>query len=136
MANELPLISPDKFHDECAVFGIYGHKEAANLAYLGLYALQHRGQEAVGITSYDGTEFYSHRGVGHVAQVFNSNELFVQLAGDMASGHVRYSTTGGSGLRNIQPLFADLASGGFSIAHNGNIYRLQATRLGKLILTK
>ena len=111
----------DKLREECGIFGVIGAKEASAMTALGLHALQHRGQEAVGITSYDGTEFYSHRGVGHVAQVFNSNELFVQLAGDMASGHVRYSTTGGSGLRNIQPLFADLASGGFSIAHNGNI---------------
>jgi amidophosphoribosyltransferase len=88
---------------------------------LGLHALQHRGQEAVGITSFDGEEFYSRRGIGHVAQVFSSNDIFAELPGTMASGHVRYSTTGGSGLRNIQPLFADLASGGFSIAHNGNI---------------
>ena len=88
---------------------------------LGLHALQHRGQEAVGMTSYDGHEFYSRRGIGHVAQVFSSAEALGELPGAMASGHVRYSTTGGSGLRNVQPLFADLASGGFSIAHNGNI---------------
>ena len=88
---------------------------------LGLHALQHRGQEAVGIVSYDGHEFYARRGIGHVAQVFATNDSFAELPGSMASGHVRYSTTGGSGLRNIQPLFADLAAGGFSIAHNGNI---------------
>src|SRR5690606_9794683 len=84
-----------------------------------------RGQEAVGMTSFDGSvdggEFYSRRGIGHVAQVFSSADALAELPGQMASGHVRYSTTGGSGLRNIQPLFADLASGGFSIAHNGNI---------------
>jgi len=73
------------------------------------------------MTSFDGTEFYSRRGIGHVAQVFSSAEALGELPGAMASGHVRYSTTGGSGLRNVQPLFADLASGGFSIAHNGNI---------------
>ncbi len=114
-------IGGDKLHEECGVFGVIGTRDAAGMTALGLHALQHRGQEAVGITSFDGTEFYSHRGIGHVAQVFSDNGLFAELPGTMASGHVRYSTTGGSGLRNIQPLFADLASGGFSIAHNGNI---------------
>ncbi|MEJ5976154.1 amidophosphoribosyltransferase [Novosphingobium sp. PS1R-30] len=111
----------DKLREECGVFGVIGAKDAAAMTALGLHALQHRGQEAVGMTSFDGSEFYSHRGIGHVAQVFNSAERLAELPGAMASGHVRYSTTGGSGLRNIQPLFADLASGGFSIAHNGNI---------------
>jgi len=111
----------DKLREECGIFGVIGAKEASGMVALGLHALQHRGQEAVGITSYDGAEFYSHRGVGHVAQVFKSAASFEALPGSMASGHVRYSTTGGSGLRNVQPLFADLASGGFSIAHNGNI---------------
>ena len=111
----------DKLREECGVFGVIGAKEAVNIAALGLHALQHRGQEAVGITTFDGCEFYSHRGLGHVAQVFSEKNLHETLPGDMASGHVRYSTTGGSGLRNVQPLFADLSSGGFSIAHNGNI---------------
>ncbi|MEO5597665.1 MAG: amidophosphoribosyltransferase [Novosphingobium sp.] len=111
----------DKLREECGVFGVIGMRDAAAVVALGLHALQHRGQEAVGITSYDGSEFYSQRGIGHVAQVFTGNAAFEGLPGSMASGHVRYSTTGGSGLRNIQPLFADLASGGFSIAHNGNI---------------
>jgi len=111
----------DKLREECGIFGVIGTREAAAMTALGLHALQHRGQEAVGITSYDGAEFYSKRGVGHVAQVFNDHTAFTDLPGHMASGHVRYSTTGGSGLRNVQPLFADLASGGFSIAHNGNI---------------
>ncbi|MEP7222816.1 MAG: amidophosphoribosyltransferase [Novosphingobium sp.] len=111
----------DKLREECGVFGVIGSRDAAAVVALGLHALQHRGQEAVGITSYDGSEFYSQRGIGHVAQVFTGNVAFEGLPGTMASGHVRYSTTGGSGLRNIQPLFADLASGGFSIAHNGNI---------------
>lgn len=111
----------DKLREECGVFGVIGTRDASGMTALGLHALQHRGQEAVGITSFDGDEFYSHRGIGHVAQVFSSNDIFAELPGTMASGHVRYSTTGGQGLRNIQPLFADLASGGFSIAHNGNI---------------
>jgi len=111
----------DKLREECGIFGVINTREAAAMVALGLHALQHRGQEAVGITSFDGSEFYSQRGIGHVAQVFSSTGAFEGLPGSMASGHVRYSTTGGSGLRNIQPLFADLASGGFSIAHNGNI---------------
>ena len=114
-------VDGDKLREECGVFGVIGAPDAAALTALGLHALQHRGQEAVGITSFDGKEFYSRRGLGHVAQVFGNNEMLSELPGSMASGHVRYSTTGGSGLRNVQPLFADLASGGFSIAHNGNI---------------
>ena len=111
----------DKLREECGVFGVIGAVEAAGMTALGLHALQHRGQEAVGMTSYDGVDFYTRRGLGHVAQVFGTAESLAELPGKMASGHVRYSTTGGSGLRNVQPLFADLASGGFSIAHNGNI---------------
>jgi amidophosphoribosyltransferase len=111
----------DKLREECGIFGVIGAKDAAATTALGLHALQHRGQEAVGITSFDGSEFYSRRGLGHVASVFGNSESLAELPGQMASGHVRYSTTGGSGLRNVQPLFADLASGGFSIAHNGNI---------------
>ncbi len=111
----------DKLREECGVFGVIGARDAVNIAALGLHALQHRGQEAVGITTYDGREFYSHRGLGHVAQVFADKSISETLPGEMASGPVRYSTTGGSGLRNVQPLFADLSAGGFSIAHNGNI---------------
>ena len=114
-------IEDDHLHEECGIFGVLGAKDAAQMCALGLHALQHRGQEAVGIVSHDGHDFYAHRGQGHVAQVFNSAEVFAGLPGTMASGHVRYSTTGGSGLRNVQPLFADLHGGGFSIAHNGNI---------------
>ncbi len=94
---------------------------AAAACALGLHALQHRGQEAVGITSFDGAEFCSRRGTGHVADNFSSGESIAELPGTMAAGHVRYSTTGGAGLRNVQPLFAELATGGFAIAHNGNI---------------
>jgi len=118
----------DKLREECGIFGVIGAPDAAAMTALGLHALQHRGQEAVGIVSVDGTEFYARRGIGHVAQVFKSNDVFAELPGPMASGHVRYSTTGGSGLRNVQPLHADLARGGFSIAHNGNISNAMALK--------
>jgi len=114
-------VDSDKLREECGIFGVIGTRDAAAMTALGLHALQHRGQEAVGITSFDGQEFYSRRGTGHVAQNFSSAEALAELPGIMAAGHVRYSTTGGSGLRNVQPLFADLATGGFAIAHNGNI---------------
>ena len=118
----------DKLREECGIFGVIGARDAAATVALGLHALQHRGQEAVGITSFDGQEFYSTRGTGHVAANFSSGSAIAELPGSMASGHVRYSTTGGSGLRNVQPLFADLASGGFSIAHNGNISNAMALK--------
>ncbi|MEQ1726032.1 MAG: amidophosphoribosyltransferase [Sphingopyxis sp.] len=111
----------DKPREECGIFGIIGDASAAAITALGLHALQHRGQEAVGITSFDGAEFYSRRGLGHVSDNFSSAAALAELPGEMALGHVRYSTTGGAGLRNVQPLFADLARGGFAIAHNGNI---------------
>ena len=111
----------DKLHEECGVFGVIGAPDAAAVCALGLHALQHRGQEAAGITSFDGREFYTRRGLGHVAENFSSAEALAELPGTMAAGHVRYSTTGGAGLRNVQPLYADLACGGFAIAHNGNI---------------
>ena len=111
----------DKLHEECGVFGIIGAADAAAACALGLHALQHRGQEAVGISSFDGNEFVTRRGLGHVADNFSTGESIAELPGTMAAGHVRYSTTGGSGLRNVQPLYADLASGGFAVAHNGNI---------------
>src|SRR5690606_22708382 len=103
------------------VFGAVNAADAAAATALGLHALQHRGQEAAGIISFDGGEFYQRRGLGHVAENFSSSEAIAELPGFMAAGHVRYSTTGGSGMRNIQPLYADLASGGFAVAHNGNI---------------
>ncbi|HCJ43140.1 MAG TPA: amidophosphoribosyltransferase, partial [Erythrobacter sp.] len=111
----------DKLREECGVFGAVNATDASAVTALGLHALQHRGQEAAGITSFDGAEFYTRRGLGHVAENFSSQEAIAELPGMMAAGHVRYSTTGGSGLRNIQPLYADLASGGFAVAHNGNI---------------
>ena len=118
----------DKLREECGVFGVIGARDAAPIVALGLHALQHRGQEAVGITSFDGHEFFSRRGIGHVAANFSDASAIAELPGSMAAGHVRYSTTGGSGLRNVQPLFADLASGGFAIAHNGNISNAMALR--------
>ena len=114
-------VDGDKLREECGVFGVIGAHEAAAVCALGLHALQHRGQEAVGITSFDGAEFFTRRGLGHVAENFSTGESIAELPGTMAAGHVRYSTTGGAGLRNIQPLYADLATGGFAVAHNGNI---------------
>ncbi|MBN8832457.1 MAG: amidophosphoribosyltransferase [Sphingomonadales bacterium] len=111
----------DKLREECGIFGVYGAETASAMVALGLHALQHRGQEAAGITSWDGEEFHTHRAMGHVAGNFDNDEIIRQLAGDVACGHVRYSTTGETALRNVQPLYAELASGGFAIAHNGNI---------------
>jgi amidophosphoribosyltransferase len=118
----------DKLREECGIFGVIGSAEAAGMTALGLHALQHRGQEAVGIVSFDGQQFLARRGLGHVAQVFSDNTILEELPGEMASGHVRYSTTGGQGLRNVQPLYADLARGGFSVAHNGNISNAMALK--------
>jgi amidophosphoribosyltransferase len=111
----------DKLHEECGIFGVWGAETASALVALGLHALQHRGQEAAGITSWDGNDFHSHRAMGHVAGNFDRDEIIGGLPGSVACGHVRYSTTGETSLRNVQPLFADLASGGFAVAHNGNI---------------
>ncbi|NCA02786.1 MAG: amidophosphoribosyltransferase, partial [Sphingomonadaceae bacterium] len=111
----------DKLREECGIFGVWGADTASAIVALGLHALQHRGQEAAGITSWDGARFHSHRAMGHVAGNFDRDEIIRGLPGDVACGHVRYSTTGETSLRNVQPLFADLASGGFAVAHNGNI---------------
>jgi amidophosphoribosyltransferase len=107
--------------EECGLFGIYGLTDAVTHTALGLHALQHRGQEAAGIVAYDGEQFHSHRALGLVGDNFNSTETMTQLSGDMAIGHVRYSTTGGTVMRNIQPLFADFKFGGLAVAHNGNL---------------
>ena len=114
-------IGDDKLREECGVFGVIGANDAAAVCALGLHALQHRGQEAAGISTFDGREFVTRRGQGQVAENFSSEEAIAELPGHMAIGHVRYSTTGGAGLRNVQPLYAELASGGFAISHNGNI---------------
>ena len=126
--NESGDLDSDKLREECGVFGAINAPDASTVTALGLHALQHRGQEAAGITSFDGDQFYSTRGTGHVAENFSSPEALAALPGFMAAGHVRYSTTGGSGLRNVQPLYADLASGGFAVAHNGNISNAQRLR--------
>jgi len=111
----------DKLREECGIFGIWGAEHASNFVALGLHALQHRGQEAAGITSFDGGQFHSHRAMGHVAGSFDREETMRKLAGRSAIGHVRYSTTGETALRNVQPLFAELSEGGFAVAHNGNL---------------
>ncbi|HEU4683757.1 MAG TPA: amidophosphoribosyltransferase [Nitrospira sp.] len=121
------LIMPDKFHDECAVFGIHGHEEAANLAYLGLYALQHRGQEASGIVSADGDQFFVQKGMGLVADIYDKAAL-ERLPGHMAIGHNRYSTAGGNDLKNVQPLTVNFALGNLALAHNGNLINAQVLR--------
>jgi len=110
----------DHFHDECGVFGVFDNPEAANLTYLGLYAQQHRGQESAGIVSTDGHQFHSHRGMGLVADVFSKSAL-KRLKGKRCIGHVRYSTSGDSGLRNCQPFSYEYAHGGIAMCHNGNI---------------
>ncbi len=111
----------DTLREECGVFGIYGHPDAAAITALGLHALQHRGQEAAGITTYDGQRFHSERRLGLVSDAFSDGEAIKRLPGHIAVGHVRYSTTGETILRNVQPLFAELDGGGFAIAHNGNL---------------
>ena len=111
----------DKLREECGIFGIWNAETSSAVVALGLHALQHRGQEAAGITSFDGHRFHSHRAQGHVAGNFDKDDVIRALAGSAAIGHVRYSTTGETSLRNVQPLFAELSSGGFAIAHNGNI---------------
>ena len=111
----------DKFNDECGVFGIFGHPEAANLTYLGLYALQHRGQESCGIVSSDGAKLRRHRGMGLVADVFKRDSVFERLPGRSAIGHVRYSTAGGTDIKNCQPIMVDYHRGSIAVAHNGNL---------------
>lgn len=118
----------DKLREECGVFGASGIDTASAMVALGLHALQHRGQEAAGITSFDGVEFHSHRAMGHVAGNFDKDEVIRRLPGPAACGHVRYSTTGETALRNVQPLYAELSTGGFAIAHNGNISNAMALR--------
>lgn len=110
----------DKLHEECGVFGVWGVSQAAAAVALGLHALQHRGQEAAGIVSFDG-EFHQHRALGQVAGNFDSAEVIERLPGNVAIGHNRYATSGETALRNVQPLFAELNTGGFAVAHNGNL---------------
>ena len=117
----------DKFKDECGVFGIFGHPEAANLTYLGLYALQHRGQESAGIATADGEKIRISRAMGHVAEAFDERAL-EGLPGHVAVGHTRYSTAGESKLQNAQPILIDCAHGQIAVAHNGNLVNARELR--------
>lgn len=114
----------DKFHDECGVFGIYNHEEAANLTYLGLYSQQHRGQESAGIVSSEKGQFHMHKGMGLVSKIFKK-DIIKSLKGKNAIGHVRYSTTGESHIKNSQPFAVEYSRGPLAIAHNGNLVNAQ-----------
>jgi amidophosphoribosyltransferase len=124
----------DKLREECGIFGVSAMEGAAALVALGLHALQHRGQEAAGITTYDGHHFHTHRAMGHVAGNFDRDDVIRALPGTVACGHVRYSTSGDTALRNVQPLYAELSTGGFAVAHNGNISN--AMRLRKELVRR
>ena len=124
------ILDDDHFHDECGIFGVFGHADASAHTALGLHALQHRGQEAAGIVSFDGEHFHHHRSLGLVGDNFSSEDVMARLRGKLAIGHNRYSTSGETLLRNVQPLFADFEFGGMAIAHNGNLtnaYELRKT---------
>ncbi len=118
----------DKLHEECGVFGIFGHPEAANMTYLGLYALQHRGQESCGIVASNGMHLNAHLGRGLVADVFKRDDVFDKLPGRAAIGHVRYSTAGGNDMKNCQPIMVDYSRGSIAVAHNGNLINAQELR--------
>jgi len=125
----LPLpLDDDKPREECAVFGVIGHPDAAALTALGLHALQHRGQEGSGIVSYDGHQFHSHKALGLVGDNFGDGEVIKRLLGSAAIGHNRYSTTGETIPRNVQPFFADFDFGGFAVCHNGNLTNARQLR--------
>lgn len=111
--------------EECGIFGIFNHPEASNLTYLGLYALQHRGQESCGIVSSDGVGLHAHKSMGLVADVFGNQDIFKSLPGRSAIGHVRYSTTGSSVIKNVQPIMVDYSRGSIAVAHNGNLVNAQ-----------
>src|SRR5215467_12144372 len=117
----------DELKEECGVFGIFGHTEAANLTYLGLYALQHRGQESDEIASSDGARLRMHKSVGYVADNFDE-DTFRELSGISAIGHVRYSTSGDSGIQNAQPILIDCSHGEIAVGHNGNLVNAQELR--------
>ncbi|HHK75220.1 MAG TPA: amidophosphoribosyltransferase [Rhizobiales bacterium] len=118
----------DRLREECGVFGIFGNPDAGAFTALGLHALQHRGQEAAGIVAFNGTRYHSERRLGLVGDKFTRPDIIERLAGNAAIGHVRYSTTGDTILRNVQPLFAELDSGGFAVCHNGNFTNSQFLR--------
>src|SRR5439155_15868369 len=119
MTQKLAYID-DRFHDECGVFGVFGHEEASKLAYLGLYALQHRGQESAGIASSDGADLHLHRAMGEVEKIFQPSVL-AKLPGNLAIGHTRYSTAGDKALLNAQPIVIDCNKGKVALGHNGNL---------------
>ncbi|HCP46382.1 MAG TPA: amidophosphoribosyltransferase [Deltaproteobacteria bacterium] len=127
-ADSIGSSKADHFHDECGVVGVWGHPEAANLAYLGLHALQHRGQEGAGIVTSDGSRLHVHRGRGLVADVFGRRENLDPLEGHIAVGHVRYSTAGESDLRNVQPILVQTGGMGLAVAHNGNFVNARSLR--------
>ena len=110
----------DKFKEECGVFGIFGHPEASNLTYLGLYALQHRGQESAGIAASDGTVVRHHKAMGYVNEAFDG-ETLAKLPGSLAVGHVRYSTAGESLVASAHPIVVDSVHGQLAVCHNGNL---------------
>src|SRR5438105_10389876 len=120
-------VRDDKFHDECGVFGIFGHHSAANRSYLGIHALQHRGQESAGIASWDGREIHLHKAMGLVADIFDQDAI-ASLTGTSAVGHTRYSTAGQSVLANAQPMVARTTAGQIAVAHNGNIVNAEELR--------
>ncbi len=122
------LIEDDHFRDQCGIFGVFGHPEASNLTYLGLYALQHRGQESAGIVSSNGVSLKTVSGMGLVSEVFAREESIASLVGDYAIGHVRYSTTGESAARNVQPILIDCQRGEIAVSHNGNIVNADILR--------
>ncbi|HTW27263.1 MAG TPA: amidophosphoribosyltransferase [Acetobacteraceae bacterium] len=123
-----PHAEDDTLHEECGVFGVWNVTDAAAVTALGLHALQHRGQEATGIVSFDGRRFHSHRGLGLVGDNFGDARVIASLPGSSAVGHNRYATTGETILRNVQPLYADFEFGGFAVAHNGNLTNAHALR--------
>src|SRR5207302_11443892 len=116
------------FRDECGVFGVFGHSEAANLAYLGIHALQHRGQESAGIASWDGKQIHLHKAMGPVADIF-TQQAIAGLPGSSAIGHTRYSTAGQSNLANAQPMVARTTAGQIAVAHNGNLVNYEELKL-------
>ena len=121
LKKKLKKFNSDKLREECGIFGISNHEDSSALVALGLHALQHRGQEGCGIVSFDGKNYHSEKRQGLVGDHFTDTEILKKLPGNFAIGHNRYSTTGETSLRNIQPFFADLHTGGLSIAHNGNL---------------
>ncbi len=130
MISDIPALDPDddQLRLECGVFGVWAAPDASAITALGLHALQHRGQEACGIAAFDGHRFHTERHMGRVGDAFAGSDLITRLPGDAAIGHTRYATAGASVIRNVQPMFADLETGGIAIAHNGNLTNFLALR--------